>query len=381
MSPSDPPPSRRPRVVHVTTAHSADDVRIFERECRSLAATGRHDVYLAASGTIPADSGVTFIPLPPVPTKRLARFSAGPRRARALTKVLTADLWHFHDPELLPVALGLARRGRLVVWDAHEDYVAQFTATGAKQWVPGPARSAVRSGTRWMLDQVDQHVAGVVAATPAIASQYRNPKTVIVGNEARLELFAQCRPTFAARQVLFTGTVGAGHLFLDVARAVAAVPQTRLAVAGRDPDPAVWAQAVTIVGDRLTHLGWLDRAGIVAAIEASSVGLSTYADIPTNAENSPNKLFEFGASGLPVVATPTRSNARYLGESGAGVLAGGFTSGDLAAAIASLLADEAAWNGASRAGRSWATREGSWTRSEARLLDLYDTILGTRGRR
>lgn len=62
---SPDPASRRdvrPRVIHVTTAHRADDMRIFERECRSLASTGRYDVFLAAAGRIPDDVGVTLNP-------------------------------------------------------------------------------------------------------------------------------------------------------------------------------------------------------------------------------------------------------------------------------------------------------------------------------
>ncbi len=366
----------RRRVIHVTTAHRADDVRIFERECRSLAASGRYDVYLAAAGTMPDDAGVTLIPLIPAPNSRAGRFTSGPRKALALARAVAADLWHFHDPELLPVALKLARSKHRVIWDAHEDYVAQFTAAGGKSWVPGPSRGAVRAGTQALLKQIDKHAAGVITATPTIASRYSNPRTVVVGNEARLELFSQCCPDFSSRQILFTGSLGPGHLFQEVVEAVAQVADTRLAVAGREPDPAIWAQAQAILGDRLSHLGWLDRTGIVKAISASSVGLSTYADIPTHAENSPNKLFEFGAAGLPVVATPTQSNTRYLASSRAGVVAAGFASKDLAEAVSHLLADEAEWEAASGTGRKWAAREGSWTVSEGRLLDLYSEILG-----
>lgn len=366
----------RPRVIHVTTAHRADDVRIFERECRSLAETGRYDVYLAAAGTIPGDAGVTLIPLTPAPHSRVGRFTSGPRKALALTRAVAADLWHFHDPELLPIAVKLARGGHRVIWDAHEDYVAQFTEGGAKSWVPAPARGMVRAGTQALLRQVDERAAGVIAATPVIASRYSNPRTVVVGNEARLELFSQCRPDFSSRQILFTGSPDPAHLFREVAEAIAQVPDTRLAVAGRDPDPTIWAQAQTILGGRLTHLGWLDRAGIVKAISESSVGMSTYSDIPTyHADNSPNKLFEFGAAGLPVVVTPTRSNAKHLANSRAGVVADGFAPRDLAQAVSRLLTDEAMWGAASCAGRRWAAREGSWTISEGRLLDLYSDIL------
>ncbi len=371
--------AERPRVIHVTTAHRADDVRIFDRECRSLAATGRYDVYLAAAGRIPRDAGVALVPLPAAPNSRVGRFTAGPRKALALTRAISADLWHFHDPELLPVALKLARSGHVVIWDAHEDYAAQFTAMGAKSWVPTPARGVVRAGTQGLLRQVDKHAAGVIAATPTIASHYVNSRTVVVGNETRIEIFSECRPEFSSRQVLFTGSPNPGHLFREVVEAVAQVPDLHLAVAGREPVPAIWAQAHAILGSRLTHLGWLDRTGIVSAISQSSAGMLTYADLPTyNAENSPNKLFEFGAAGLPVVATPTRSNVQHMAHSGAGVVAEGFSSRDLANALSRLLADEGAWDAASFAGRQWAAREGSWTGSEGNLLDLYSDVLAER---
>jgi glycosyltransferase involved in cell wall biosynthesis len=363
-------------VIHVTTAHHADDVRIFERECRSLAASGRYAVYLAAAGSIPAGSGVTLIPLPPAPSGRVGRFSSGPRKALALARVVDTDLWHFHDPELLPVALKLARDGHRVIWDAHEDYVTQFTEVGAKNWVPGPARGVVRAGTRALLRQVDRYAAGVVAATPSIASRYGNPRIVVVGNEARLDLFSDCRPDFDSRQVLFTGSAGPGHLFDEVVRAVAMVPGARLAVAGREPDPFVWTRASQILGDRVRHLGWLGRSAVAAAMSASTLGLLTYADIPSyNAENSPNKLFEFGAAGLPVVATPTKANTRFLTASGAGTVASGFGAPEIAEAISSMLSDRIRWESASVAGRQWAAREGSWSQSEARLLHLYADVL------
>lgn len=364
-----------PRVLHVTTAHRADDVRIFERECRSLASTGKYEVFLAAAGAVPADVGVNLIPLVPAPSSRVGRFTAGPAKVLALTGAVAADLWHFHDPELLPVALKLARSGHRVIWDAHEDYVSQFSEAGAKSWVPGFARQAVLTGTRAMLRQMDKHAAGVVAATSTIASRYTNPRTVVVGNEARLELFAECRPDFASRQVLFTGSPGPGHLFREVVEAVAQVPDTSLAVAGREPDPATWAAANRVLGRRLQHLGWLSRSGLAEAMSASALGLLTYANTPAYAVASPTKAFEFGAAGLPMVATPNEMNVRALGKSGAGLVAADFSSRALADSIHAALADESEWMAASVAGRRWAAREGSWALSEERLLALYTEVM------
>lgn len=367
-----------PRVVHVTTAHRADDVRIFERECRSLAGSGRYDVYLAAAGDIPAGSGVTFLPLLPRPSSRAGRFSAGPRRALALTTALAVDVWHFHDPELLPVALKLAWSGRRVIWDAHEDYLAQFSEAGGKSWVPRPARRLVRSGTAGLLSAMDRLAAGIVAATPTIASRYENPRTVVVGNEARVEDFRDARPDLAARRVLFTGNVGRAHLFDELVAAISDLPGVRLAVAGREPPASTWDAAAARLGDRLEHLGWLDRPGLSRAMSASSLGVALYAPLATylDSDASPTKVFEFAAAGLPIVGSPIAPVARLLESSNAGFVADDFTPASLRDSIIYALGHPTEWELASVNGRAWAQSHGGWSESEAELLRLYSALLG-----
>lgn len=370
--------ARRPRVAHVTTGHRADDVRIFERECRSLAACGQYDVYLAAAGSLPVDAQVTLIPMAPAPVSRAHRFTSGPRKAFGLSRALSADLWHFHDPELLPVALKLAASGTPVIWDAHEDYLAQFAHDGGKSWVPGPLRSVVRGGMKAMLQAVDRRAAGVVAATPTIAARYTNPHTVVVGNEARLDDFSGCAPDLASRRLLFTGASGPGHLFDEVVAAVEGLPDITLAVAGRDPKPAAWSAAEARLPGRIEHLGWLDRRGLCQAMTHSALGLATYANTEAYDMAAPTKVFEFCAAGLPVVASPNESNLRLVREGGGGFLADGFTADSLRRAIAAALSDADAWQAASDRGRQWAARAGSWEASERRLLEMYETILGGR---
>lgn len=52
-------------------------------------------------------------------------------------KKLKADVYHFHDPELLPVAWLLKNRRNHVIYDIHEDYI---TSMLQKEYVPKPLR-------------------------------------------------------------------------------------------------------------------------------------------------------------------------------------------------------------------------------------------------
>src|SRR5438445_4359891 len=98
-----------PRVAHLTAVHPADDVRIFAKECRSLAAAG-YAVDLVAPGDIGGVlDGVRLHGVPVPRGGRLGRMTRTVRDVYRAARRLDADLYHVHDPELLPVALLLRR--------------------------------------------------------------------------------------------------------------------------------------------------------------------------------------------------------------------------------------------------------------------------------
>ena len=39
---------------------------------------------------------------------------------------IDADIYHFHDPELLPYGLKLKKKGKSVIFDSHENYSEQI---------------------------------------------------------------------------------------------------------------------------------------------------------------------------------------------------------------------------------------------------------------
>ena len=366
------------RVLHLTTVHRADDVRIFHKECRSLAEAGGYSVLLASPGDMPHHGTISHIPLVQPPPARIRRLPWSILRAAGLSAAVDVEIWHLHDPELVPIGIWLAGRGYRVIWDAHEDYSTQFVEGGGKSWIPQGLRGSARVATVSLLRRIDRVAAGVVAATATIASRYENARTVVVGNEARLDDYSGARPRPDSRQVLFLGQVTSSHMFGEVVDAVASIPGIELAVAGRAPrDGQLWAYGERTLGSRLRHLGWLDRTSLAIAMSVSRLGLVTYK--PTraysDASGSSTKLFEFAAAGLPVAATPIPSSVQFVEASSSGYLAPGFSADDLRIALSEGFASEGDWHQKSRAAREWVQCHGSWAVSESRLLDLYRDVL------
>src|SRR5687767_2611263 len=140
-----------PKVVHATSAHPVDDIRIFTKECRTLAAAGYDVVLVAPHARDEVIDGVRIRAVAPARGRRerMTRTALAVVRAAAAER---ARIYHLHDPELLLWAPLLRRAGATVVFDMHEHTPVALTT---KHWLPGWARQPmsrlVRGAERLLL--------------------------------------------------------------------------------------------------------------------------------------------------------------------------------------------------------------------------------------
>ncbi|GIW56094.1 MAG: hypothetical protein KatS3mg082_2498 [Nitrospiraceae bacterium] len=93
---------------------------------------------------------------------------------------LRADVYHLHDPELLPWVPLLRRGGAKVVYDAHEDLGAQ---TLSKHYLPGTLRKPVAAAVSSVEMAFARRCHAVVAANDAIARRFADlPEVVVLRN-------------------------------------------------------------------------------------------------------------------------------------------------------------------------------------------------------
>lgn len=361
-------------VCHVTSSHNVDDMRIYERECRALADHPGFRVLLVGPGRVPDHGSITHVRTGAAPRNRLSRWTlAIPRAMRPLLST-QADVYHFHDPELIPLAWVLAISGKRVVWDAHEDYEGRFASVeGSGRW---SKRGLSKRMTHRVIDAIDKKASGVIAASQTIASRYSNPRVQIVGNEARIRDFEEARPSFGERRGLFTGSPESGHLFPEILRAIEGTPDLRLTVVGGRETPEMRRFAHEILGDRVEFLGRQSPEGLVEQMSRCSFGLCTYAPTPAYMDptGSPTKFYEFAAGGLPIVGSPIPTITTRLNESMAGRLAVDFTARGLSEAIREVTSDEDEWEKMSRTARAWSRQNDRWAESEAALMALYSEL-------
>lgn len=121
------------KVVHISTVHSAFDSRIFYRELSSLSNYGFDLFYIVQHQHVEVKNGVKIIPLPKV-NNRFYRLLYLNLKAFSYALLQKADIYHFHDPEFIPMGLLLKFiRPSCVIYDVHEDYPEHMRY---KTWLP-----------------------------------------------------------------------------------------------------------------------------------------------------------------------------------------------------------------------------------------------------
>jgi hypothetical protein len=124
------------KVCILTSVHPPFDVRIFHKEAKSLVKAGYDVTLIAQHDKEEIVDGVKIINLQK-PRNRIERMTKTIWSAYRKAVQVDADIYHFHDPELIPVGLLLKKIGKSVIYDVHEEY---FESIKLKEWLPSLLR-------------------------------------------------------------------------------------------------------------------------------------------------------------------------------------------------------------------------------------------------
>lgn len=378
----DPAPRRPIRVCVMTSVHPPFDTRVFHREAKSMAAAGFRMRLIgpgAPDGQTVED--VRFSSLPAI----------GGRAGRPLRWPILmwkamkarADIYHFHDPELLPWGVLLHWLTRKpVVYDAHEFLREDIRH---KHWIPSKLRKPVSELAERMEKWCAGRLSAVVTVTDEMTERFRpyQKHVVTVRNlppAPKDGLQVERKPI-----VIYAGLLNIDRglgLLRDIATIVhAEVPEAEFHILGtvewHGIEPAVarmspedWAA----IG--VTFFGTIPQPEVAPRMAQSSVGWLPLDPSVANAFLAwPIKLVEYMAAGVPVVASDLPIQAKVIDDADCGIVVDALNSDAHAKAMVKLLRNPAEIERLGANGKRAALSLYTWEGESDKLQSLYRTLV------
>lgn len=370
------------KVCHMTSSHPSKDQRIFYKECVSLAKAG-YEVYLVEQGESEEDQGVHIVGTQEENKGRFYRLLTRARNVYKIAKSLDADIYHFHDMELLPYGVKLKRKGKKVIFDSHEDFAKNFSDSDALP-LPKGMRKQLAKLYSWYQHRCLKKFDAVISVTPRICDRLEksNTNTVMVTNYPLLDAGKwqedmQYHPE--SEYVGFAGKISEYYNVAFIGRSIQAVKDTQL-----------WLCGPVHRMEYLDQIKENDSEGKVKYL-----GILPYADIPTFFNNARagivvpgysgnlggtegtlgcNKLYEAMLCGVPVICTDFTIWKEMVEKYRCGICVNPYDEKQFADAVQYILDHPAEAEEMGQNGRKAVLEEYNWNTQEQVLLELYEKL-------
>lgn len=365
-------------ICHLTSVHPRYDTRIFIKQCRSLALSG-YEVTLVVADDAPNEvvDGVRVLSVGGQKS-RAERILHVTRRVFRKAVELDADLYHLHDPELLPIGLKLKRIGRRVIFDSHEDVPRQILGKHYLGRNSGRVLSmAVKAYETWVCRRLD----AVVAATPFIRDKFLpiNPCSVDVNNFPLLgELVVDVSDyDVSPDRLCYVGAITTARGIKEMVKAMELTPDNvRLQLGGTFGTESLANEVRSYSGwQYVDELGWLGREEIAKVLASSAAGLVVLHPTISYVDSLPVKMFEYMSAGIPVIASDFPLWRDIVEGNECGLCVDPQDPREIAEAITWIVhhPEEARAMGAN--GRRAVETKYNWGAEEEKLLSLYNHVL------
>lgn len=361
------------KICHLTTVHPVFDHRILYKECKTLVKAG-YEVYLVVTHDIDETiDGVNIVALP----KSQSRFERMFKKTRLAYKralEIEAHVYHFHDPELIPVGLILKLKGKKVIYDVHEDLPRQILS---KSYIPKIIRPLLSKTVEKFENYASKKFDFIITATPFIRDRFlkNHLNTIDVQNMPILEEFIDIQHNWDDKEkaVCYVGGITKIRGLYEILSAIKSLPEIKLYLAG----PLEYQYFIDDINkhQNTKFLGFLNRQEIKELFKKCICGTVLLQPKVNYINSQPVKLFEYMSAGLPVIASNFPLWKDIVESNNCGICVDPLNPKEIAEAIRYLVNNPDIARKMGENGRKAVLEKYNWENEAKKLLKVYESIL------
>ncbi len=363
------------KICHITTLHPTFDNRIYHKECLTLAELGYKVILLHNNEETGNKNGVELLPLKNQNGNRLERFITSNKKVFEKALQLNADIYHFHDPELLPIGLKLKKKNKIVIYDAHEDVPRQILS---KPWIPKIFRGLASYGFEKYENNICKKLDAIVTPTPHIEDRFLkiNKNTISICNFPKPEE----TPTVGEwdkkqNEIVYIGALGKVRGIKELIQSLEFL-NIRLNLGGNWWYETFKEEVQQLPSwNKVTEWGYVSRTQVQEILSRSKIGMVTLHPIVNYKVAYSVKLFDYMAAGIPIIASDFPMWRKMIEEADCGLLVDPLDPKAIANAVQYLLNNEAEAQRLGQNGRKAFLEKYNWQTQKIKLDSLYKKLL------
>jgi glycosyltransferase involved in cell wall biosynthesis len=363
------------KVCIITTVHQPFDTRIFHKEAKTLVQAGYDVILIAQHNKNEIVDGVKIIVLPK-PRNRFMRIFGLTWQTLILALHQRADIYHFHDPELIFIGVLLRLLGKKVIYDVHEDVPKQILN---KEWIGNVSIRKIAAFFMNIIEQIGVSLFNkIVAATPDIARRFPKTKTIILRNFPILELIDNAEPADYKKNkpiIIYAGGLTNVRGIKEIVQAMEYIDgKAELWLLGKWDSEKIKKECENLKGWKNTrYLGFTSLEEVFQYMKIADIGFCLLHPIKNYITGLPVKAFEYMACSLPMVISDFYYSQKIFGK--CALFAKPYDPEDIADKIIYLLdkSDEAKKLG--KRGRKLIKEKYSWEAESKKLIMLYNSFV------
>jgi len=368
------------KVCHITSVHIPFDTRIFYKECRSLAKAG-YEVHLVAKHD--RDETIEGIHIHAVPSRKskIKRMVFTTWNVYKKALHVDAEIYHFHDPELVFIGLLLKIQGKKVICDVHEDYPDFILYKDA---IPRLLRRPVA----WVTGKIEKYTArffdAIIVVTPKIYVRFNqfHRNTVKIHNFPILDELAPgiINHSWKSRSdsIIYVGSLTLDRGIKEMIQAVGLVQRkkkVRLVLGGTFTTKSLENHIKGLPEfEFVEYHGFLSRKEMVKIFLKVKAGIVVTHPNPNHKNAYMTKLFEYMSAGIPVIASDFPLWRSIIDEARCGLLVEPMNPEVLADAIIYIIENPEEALEMGKCGRKAVREKYNWDYENIKLLKLYKDL-------